>query len=135
MDEALLAGSSGGHGSPAVGEEDFFHLFGYPVGLKPGTRHEEVKDGVGQIFVPAAETVGMEEGQDHVDCHVQGTRPANQGGSARRVGHDEVLKDGLEGAAADPSDGGFHQACRSHPVEQGGSAGYPAAGVVGGDGS
>ena len=87
---------------------------------------------MGQFFVSPVEAVGVEEGQDHVDCHVQGTRPANQGGSARRVGYGEVLKDGLEGAAPDPSDGGFHRACRSQTVEQGGSAGYPAVGVVGG---
>ena len=132
VDEALLAGSGGGYGSPALGEEDFFHLSGYPVGLETRTRHEEVKGGVGQFFVSPVEAVGVEEGEDHVDGHVQGPCSANQCGTARRVGYGEVLKDGLEGAFVDPSDGVFHQARRSHPVEQGGSAGYTAAGVVGG---
>ena len=62
VDEALLAGSGGGHGTPAVGKEHVFHLPGYPVGLETRTRHEEVKGGMGQIFVPAAEAVCVEEG-------------------------------------------------------------------------
>ena len=31
MDEALLTGSGVGHGTPGFGEENFFHLPGYPV--------------------------------------------------------------------------------------------------------
>ena len=79
MDEALLAGSGGGYGTPALGEEDFFHLSGYPVGLETRTRHEEVKGGVGQFFVSPVEAVGVEEGEDHVDWPCPGPVPGQSG--------------------------------------------------------